>query len=143
MHTARAVHLLTLALTLTLTLTLALTRAVYVRGGLTRHLMHITQCATVRLVRRLAGAPSALALALTLTLTLSRCTFCPCGAVRFSLHGATLRVNGREVMVLHRNLMCQWPQPSVPVAATLCAGSCNSPSVRHWPQAAAPRLTAR
>ena len=25
------------------------------------------------------------------------CTFCPCGATRFSLHGATLRVNGREV----------------------------------------------
>lgn len=29
------------------------------------------------------------------------CTFCPCGATRFSLHGATLRVNGREVIVLH------------------------------------------
>ena len=71
------------------------------------------------------------------------CTFCPCGAVRFSLHGATLHVNGREVMVPHRNLMCRGLQPSVPVAATLCAGSCNSPSVRHWPQAAAPRLTAR
>ena len=93
-----------------------------------------------------------LTLALALSLTLSRCTFCPCGAVRFSLHGATLRVNGREVMVPHRNLMCQWLQPSVPVvcnlmcqglqpsvpvAATLCAGSCNSPSVRHGSQAAA------
>ena len=29
------------------------------------------------------------------------CMFCPCGAIRFRLDGASLRVNDREVMMLH------------------------------------------
>ena len=133
MHTARAVHLLTLALTLALTLT----TPCGVRAGwadapsVAYHPMrHGTPGATPG---RCTFCPNP---NLTLSLTLSRCTFCPCGAVRFSLHGATLRVNGREVMVLHRNLMCQGLQPSVPVAATLCARVCNP--LCQWLQPSVP-----
>ena len=65
------------------------------------------------------------------------CTFCPCGATRFALGpGATLRVNGKEVIVLHlgesKGAWKEWAQrgnslppyaPPPPAAAAAAAAS--------------------
>ena len=66
----------------------------------------------------------------------SGCSFCPCGAMRLTLRGATLEVNEQEVMLLHlaqskfawahapasRVAMPPWvPQPLPPAASALDA----------------------
>ena len=93
-------------------------RAEYVRGGLTRHLMHITQCATVRLVRRLVGAPSNPYLNPNPNPNPKQVHLLPVrrGALLAARRDPTRQRQGGDGAA---------PQPYVPVAATLCASGCN------------------
>ena len=81
----------------------------------------------------------------TCTDYVSGCSFCPCGAMRFTLRGATLVVNEQEVMLLHlaqsklawrhakRLQMPPWaPPPRAPGAVAGAATDVGDEGARLW-----------